>query len=144
VTAPQVAAWLERDFTRSEKLRLGLEIAAAYSRARWLLWRTDLPSTVAALRSVTADDEGSSPHARQAGLRLGRVVERALRRLPFDSRCLMRSLVLLSLLAQRGIHSVLVIAVTPEPEFRAHAWVEGDAVPFLEPAGEPFSRIVEV
>jgi hypothetical protein len=144
VTAPPAAELRDRGFSPREKAALGLEIVAAYSRARWLLWRTDLPTTVAALRSVTADDGGSSTHARQAGLRLGRVVDRALRRLPFDSRCLMRSLVLVSLLAQRGIHSVLVIAVTPEPEFRAHAWVESDGVPFLEPAGEPFSRIVEV
>ncbi len=49
---------------------------------------------------------------------------KTLRPLPFDSRCLARSLVLVSVLSRRGIDSVLVIGVAVEPKFTAHAWVE--------------------
>jgi hypothetical protein len=34
--------------------------------------------------------------------------------------------------------------VRSENEFVAHAWVERDGIPLLEPAGEPFARIVEL
>lgn len=137
-----VAVWLERGFTRREKVSLGFEIVRAYARARWLLWRTDLPTAVATLRaSVPA---GDTPDAQRAGVRLGQIVSRVLGRLPFDSRCLMRSLVLIDLLAARGLRATLVVAVTPEPEFRAHAWVERDDVPLLEPEGPPFERLVEI
>jgi hypothetical protein len=84
------------------------------------------------------------PHAERAGVRLGQAVGRTLRHLPFDSRCLMRSLVLTSLLARRSIDSSLVIAVQAEPGFRAHAWVERRGVPLLPPVGPPFRRIVEI
>jgi len=136
--------WLERPFTPREKLGLGLEIVRAYSRARWLLWRTDLPRTVAALRAVPSTEPTSPAYVLPAAVRLGQVVERTLGYLPFDSRCLMRSLVLTSILARRGMGSALVIAVASEPRFQAHAWVESEGVPLLEPAGPPFSRIVEV
>jgi len=144
VTAPPAAEWLERGFTPREKLGLALEIVRAYARARWLLWSTDLQTAVAALRAGAPDAVGNPAYTRRAGLRLGRTVARVLGPLPFDSRCLLRSLVLIGLLARRGIHSVLVIAVTSEPGFRAHAWVESDGVPLLEPAGPPFARIVEL
>lgn len=137
------ADWAERSFTPREKAGLALEILRAYSTARWLLWRRDLPTTVSALRA--ARGQGAAPeHALRAGVRLGRIVERALGPLPFDSRCLMRSLVLTSLLARRGIGSALVIAVASEPRFQAHAWVESEGTPLLEPAGPPFSRIAEL
>jgi len=82
--------------------------------------------------------------AARTGVRLGEAVGKTLRHLPFDARCLMRSLVLTSLLAQRGIESSFVIAVKPESEFIAHAWVEREGVALLEPAGPPFARIVEL
>ena len=138
------SGWLERGLSRREKARLGLEILRAYSRARWLLWRTDLPATLAALRASAAERATNSAEAGRTGVWLGQAVGKTLRHLPFDSRCLMRSLVLTSLLAQRGIDSSLVIAVKPESEFIAHAWVEREGVPLLEPAGPPFSRIVEL
>jgi len=141
-TAP-VPEWLDRSFSAREKLQLALEIVGSYARARWCLWRTDLPRTLEALRSVAPDREARWPDAERAGVRLGRVVGRTLRYLPFDSRCLMRSLVLTSLLARRGIDSSLVIAVKTEP-FGGHAWVERQHVPLLPPAGPPFLRIVEI
>jgi hypothetical protein len=136
------SAWLDRGLTPREKARLGGEIVAAYSRARWLLWRTDLPTTLDALRAGMPADEPEK--AARTGVRLGRAVGLTLRHLPFDSRCLMRSLVLTRILAKRGIGARLVIAVRSENEFVAHAWVERDGIPLLEPAGEPFARIVEL
>ncbi len=138
------AEWLERGLTPREKARLGGEIVAAYSRARWLLWRTDLPTTLRALRTRPPGESPGPADARRTGVRLGRAIGMTLRHLPFDSRCLMRSLVLVRLLSKRGIDSLLVIAVRSESEFVAHAWVEREGVPLLEPAGEPFSRIVEL
>jgi hypothetical protein len=136
--------WLDRGLTPREKAGLAREILAAYSRARWALWRTDLPTTLAALRAGAPERPGNPEEARRTGVRLGRAVGTTLRHIPFDSRCLMRSLVLTRLLAQRGIDSSLVIAVRSESDFVAHAWVERDGVPLLEPAGSPFSRIVEL
>ena len=140
----RTADWPNRSFSPREKLELGLEILFAYTRARWWLWRTDLPRTVSALRSGTQSDQAASEDPERAGARLGRVVGRTLRHLPFDSRCLMRSLVLTSLLARRGINSSLVIAVQSEAAFEAHAWVESRGVALLPPAEEPFRRIVEI
>jgi hypothetical protein len=54
-----------------------------------------------------------------------------LARLPTDSRCLVRSLVYLSLLSRRGIEGTLVIGARTEPEFAAHAWVEVEGEPML-------------
>ena len=137
------ADWTDRSFSLREKLGLGFEIVSAYARARWWLWRADLPRTVSALRQ----DRGrlSEPaDLERAGVRLGWVVGRTLRHLPFDSRCLMRSLVLTSLLARRGIDSELVIAVHPESGLEAHAWVESRGIALLPPAEPPFSRMVEI
>lgn len=144
MSTPPTVDWLDRGSSLREKVELGLEIVGAYARARWLLWRTDLPTTVAAIRTVDAPRSPMPPESRRTGLRLGRVIDKTLRHLPFDSRCLMRSLVLTSLLARRGIDSTLVIAVAPEPEFHAHAWVESDGAPLLEPAGPTFARMTEI
>jgi len=138
---------LEYRFSLAEKRQLAAEIAAAYVRVRWLLWRTgsDVPRTVERLRAVEpVGDPPGGEEADRAGLRLGRAVARGLSRLPFDSRCLMRSLVLLSLLARRGIHSTLVIAVRPGPTFESHAWVERDSVPLLHRGHPDLRRILEV
>lgn len=137
--------WLTRGLSPREKIELVVEIAAAYARARWLLRHSDLPTTVAALRSAPAPPRNTQVRdSTRAGLRLGRAMARTLRPIPFDSRCLMRSLVLTRLLARRGIQTSFVIAVRPDSEFVAHAWVERDGVPLLEPAEAEFARIVEL
>jgi hypothetical protein len=138
------ADWLERGLTPREKATLGLEIVRAYSRARWLLWRSDLPTTLTALRASPAPPLADRIQAGRTGVRLGKAIGKTLRHLPFDSRCLMRSLVLTSLLARRGIETSFVIAVKPDSELLAHAWVERDGVPLLEPAEDGFARIVEL
>lgn len=135
-----------------DKVRLAIEIAAAYTRVLWLLRRDGLPGTIATLRaSPHAADGGpavgASPQAAvdplTDGRRLGRAVVRTLAPLPRGSRCLTRSLVLLSLLARRGVAVDLVIAVQPsaDPSLDAHAWVEVDGSPLLVPALD-YGRLV--
>lgn len=140
----RTANWSDRSFSLREKVVLGIEIVSAYSRARWWLWRTDLPRTITALREAGSAYREGPADPERAGARLGRAVGRTLRHLPFDSRCLMRSLVLTRMLARRGIESSLVIAVQSEPGFEAHAWVESRGVALLPPAAQPFQRMVEM
>lgn len=133
--------------TPEEKLRLVPEILVDYARVRWLLWRRTLPEVVATLRGdeALADHPlafGSEEHLR--GLRLGRAVTRVLGLLPTDGRCLMRSLVLLSMLARRGQAVTLVLAARTEPDFLAHAWVERVGEPLLPPRGAHYKRLTEV
>jgi hypothetical protein len=123
------------------KAALVVEIVVMYGRVRWLLWRHDLPAVVATLRGtglLTTDLR------RQAiGARLGHGIEVTLRFVPFDARCLVRSLVLLGLLARRGISSTLVIGVDVEPAFSAHAWVESGGRALLPPL-DAGSRLTEL
>jgi hypothetical protein len=55
-----------------------------------------------------------------------------------------RSLVLTRLLARRGIASTLVIGTRTTPEFLAHAWVELQGTPLLDPGGGAFARLAEL
>ena len=68
---------------------------------------------------------------------------RALVLTPGGTRCLMRSLVLLRLLARRGIGDAeLIIAVQPGPAvLDAHAWVELDGRALLPP-GDGHERLL--
>ena len=131
----------------ARKLALGVEIFAAYARARWLLQRGDVPAAVQILRSVapSVGVHGRDARAEQLiGLRLGRAVVRVLGLLPSDSRCLVRSLVLTRLLARRGIPSSLVIGVASGPAFAAHAWVETGDVPLLSAHEPHYARLVRL
>jgi Transglutaminase-like superfamily len=128
---------------RVTKLALGLEILAAYARVRWLLWRCDLVTTLKRLR-VDGPGSRAPRHDGLGGQRLGNAVGRTLRVLPTDSRCLMRSLVLSSLLARRQIDSSLVIGVRSDPSFAAHAWVEQDGEALLPDGDEHYLRLVEL
>jgi hypothetical protein len=78
------------------------------------------------------------------GTRLGQAVGRTLRLLPTDDRCLLQSLVLTRLLADRGIDSLLVVGVLVEPEFAAHAWVESDDVPLLPTSPSAYARLIRM
>lgn len=99
---------------------------------------TDLDTALGKLRSRQA---GRS--ARQVddplfvAVRLGRAVMLVLSRLPTDRRCLVRSLVLSSMLARRGIPARLVLGVRPTTDepFLAHAWVEHEGSPVTPDEG---------
>jgi hypothetical protein len=126
------------------RLRLAAEIAATYVRARRLRARADLPSALEQLRAHDGAVTLRGNEARAAAIPLTRAARRALDLIPADSRCLMRSLVLTRLLARRGIDTTFVIAVRVDGGFGAHAWVELDDRPLLEPASAPFERLVEL
>jgi Transglutaminase-like superfamily len=122
------------------KVGLALETLAMYARVRWLLRRHGLERTVGAVRTrPVARDPLRDGRSRAAGARLARAASRTLSPLPADTRCLVKSVVVTSLLARHGIASTLVIAVKRDGAFIAHAWVEQDGRPVL-PAGDPALR----
>jgi transglutaminase superfamily protein len=128
----------------TRKLGLIVEILRTYVRIRLWLWKRELPAILNATRAqggpaVRTGDGGAYVN----GLRLGRAVGRVLSPLPADSRCLVRSLVLSSLLSRRGIESSLVIGVRPKPDFGAHAWVEHEGKPLLRDEEHVYRRLVE-
>jgi hypothetical protein len=108
--------------------------------------RQELPRLVAQLRAERPPSGRTLvfPDGRRDGLRLGRAVVRTLSVLPTDSRCLVRSLVLLRLLVRRQGSGSLVIGVQPTQgrELVAHAWIELDGRPLLDPGDGTFSRLL--
>jgi hypothetical protein len=57
----------------------------------------------------------------------------------------MRSLVLIRVMARRGLGSTLVLSTPPPgPGFEAHAWIEHAGVPLLPPAGPDHKQIVRL
>jgi Transglutaminase-like superfamily len=123
----------------AERAALVAEILATYVTVRWQVRRHDLPTAVAALRGgrrlAVVDREPR---------RLAAFAERIVARIPGDSRCLMRSLVVLAMLARRGIDVRLVVAARPTPDFAAHAWVERNGDPLLPTRGFGDARMAEL
>lgn len=129
-------------FGLGEKIALVLEILRAYA-AMWRVLRlSDVLQMAARAREVPTRGRVADPLEHLVARRLGKVVGMTLGVLPTDSRCLIRSLVLLRVLTRRAIPGILVIGVRRQPEFEAHAWVEHDGEPIL-PAGE-YTRLTEV
>jgi hypothetical protein len=122
--------------------RLAAEIIAAYLRARRELRRAPIATVVKRLREGRSSQREADPHALEEARRLGRAVVRALTVVPGDTRCLRRSLVLMQLLARRGISAQLVIGTRTSPDFLAHAWIEHDGEPVLSPGDGSFGRLV--
>lgn len=134
-----------RSLGAGERAGLGLEIAVAYIRAWQELRAAPIEQVVERLRSPGPQPAVESTHAElEEARRLGRAVVRTLRFLPGDTRCLRRSLVLLRLLARRGIGVRLVIGARTGPDFLAHAWVEYDGQPVLSALDGSFGRLVEL
>ena len=129
----------------AHKLSLVLELSSSYVLVRWWLRREPV-ADVAALARAPARTAADHPEAetRRLALRLAWVVQRWLGHLPGDTRCLTRSLVLMRLLARRGLESQLVIGVQADDGFAAHAWVEVDGVPLLDPVEFAAGRLVEI
>jgi hypothetical protein len=132
-------------FTVLDKVRLTSEILRIYLRVRWLMWRRPLPEVVERLRvrcdgsPIEETDSGAN-----GGWRYAVSVVKTLRLIPLDSRCLVRSLVLLAILARRDAATTLVIGVRSEPEFGAHAWIEDHGWPLLEPGDTEQGRLLEL
>jgi hypothetical protein len=125
-----------------ERASLVGEIVVTYAVVRWHVRRRDLPAAVARLR--TGARPGSSGSLAGDERRLAATAERVLSRLPGDSRCLTRSLVVLAMLARRGIEVRLVLAARPSPTFAAHAWVEHSGQPLLPTRGFGDARLTEL
>jgi len=139
-----IRAVLDERWTFSRKASLVLEILSTYVRARWLLARREFPAVLASLRKGTERPGLSTLDQQLVGVRLGRAVERPSRRLPTDSRCLIKSLVLTRLLARRGIRADLVIGVRREDGLQAHAWLEKDGVALIDDGGGAYERLTEL
>lgn len=141
-----IAASKRRDgrLSHPERLRLAVEILAAYGQAKLALRRAPIAEAVAGLREKSPPAAPPTPQSLAEALRLGRAVTRLLRFFPGDTRCLARSLVLTRLLAGRGIEAKLVIGARTQPEFLAHAWVEHAGDPVLDPGENAFGRLVEL
>jgi hypothetical protein len=125
------------------KVRLVFEILGTYLRARRVLRHNDVRDALVAMRSGRSRHNKVDSSAVAQGIRLGRAVSRTLSLLPFDSRCLITSVVLTSLLSRRGIDNTVVIGVRPGDVFGAHAWVEVGGQPVI-PRGSDFPRLVEL
>jgi len=131
-----------RRLTLREKLALIIEILTAYVTMWRTLGRPDVLGMAAKARDVSHGPRLTDPLEHQVARRLGKVVGKVLRVLPTDSRCLIRSLVLVRILSRRAIPSTIVIGVRKDSDFEAHAWVEHDGEPIL-PAG-PYTRLMEM
>jgi hypothetical protein len=136
------------DLTRHaplSRLKLGAEILFAYVRVRATMRNSEPSDAVAKLRMYAHRHPLAGYEDRDlvAGWRLGRAVMKTLRPLPTDSRCLMRSLTLLTIMERRGLSPKLVIAVKPEP-FGAHAWIELRGQPLLPESDPGYERITEL
>lgn len=137
-------------FSKWTKARLVLEIAATFPRARLAAQSDDdIRAALARLRGTT-EVQGDLPPGPDAttqillGQHLGRAVARTMRYLPGDTRCLTQSLVLITMLSHRSIPSTLVLGVSPDGGFSAHAWVELNGIPLLPAREDVFRRLVEL
>jgi transglutaminase superfamily protein len=133
-------------FTLRQKVGLAREILGSYLRQRRRMRGDDkLPTVLAELRRPLVDDgtERIELDDQLTGIRLGRAVSRTLAPVP-DARCLMRSLVLVDLLARRGIAASFVLGVRSGPDFEAHAWVEKGGVALLPPYEGEYERLVDL
>jgi hypothetical protein len=126
-----------------ERGRLAAEILATYAQVRREMRRGPIESVLARLRRRTVAAAPRSATLAESQ-RLGRAVSKTLALAPGDTRCLVRSLVLIGLLDRRRIAAALVIGARSEPEFLAHAWVEQEGTAILHPGDGSFGRLVEL
>jgi hypothetical protein len=125
-----------------ERLALVAEVLITYVVVRRQVRRHDLPRAVAALREERRPSYVALVAREPRTLAVA--AERVVARIPGDSRCLMRSLVVLAMLARRGVDARLILAARPTPDFAAHAWVERDGHPLLPTRGFGDARLTEL
>jgi hypothetical protein len=122
-----------------QKASLAAEIFTTYMHARRLLRRHSLPQALQTLRGRPGEASAAQGNAAEpapgqivTAVKLGRAVTRTLRALPTDDRCLIRSVTLAALLADREIDCRVVIGARAGSDFSAHAWVEVAHLSVLE------------
>jgi hypothetical protein len=114
------------------RLRLTIEVVMVYATLVRVVRSDDLPAMVKAARAAPFGRITVPPAEEHAtAIRLGQIVGRVFRVLPMDSRCLIRSLVLIRLLERRSIPATLQVGVKTSGDFGAHAWVEHDDIAVL-------------
>lgn len=150
MTVPADRALIRRRLTARltprQKLGLAREILGSYLRQRRRMRHDEKLRTVLdELRRplVEVATERSELDDQLTGIRLGRAVSRTLAPVP-DARCLLRSLVLVDMLARRGIAASFVLGVRAGPDFEAHAWVEKGGVSLLPPYEGEYERLVDL
>jgi hypothetical protein len=127
------------------KLPLAVEVIGAYVPLRRAVRHNDLRAMVRTARTPRRGRVAVPSHDHAAiARRLGCAVRRTLEPLPTDTRCLVRSLVLVRLLERRSVAATLVIGVNHQQDgtLTAHAWVEHQGSPVL-PAGS-YERLIEI
>ena len=131
-----------RDAARSH----GAGGRGAASPTRWCAGRSGAATCPPAVAALRARRGGATPRGPLDAdeRRLAAAAVRVLERLPGDSRCLTRSLVVLAMLARRGIDVRLVLAARPTPTFSAHAWVERGGRPLLPTRDFDDARLAEL
>jgi hypothetical protein len=118
----------------SLRVRIVAEVLMTYAHVRRLLAQHDIAAVVGILRDGIED--GLAPEtARRVAARLRNPVFRTLTVFPWDSRCLMRSLVLLRMMSRRGARCDLLIGARGGSDFAAHAWIEYRGQPVLPTLG---------
>lgn len=125
---------------------LTLEVLSVYAKVRWLVLRRGPVDAAATLRGGLLEHLAPDTDGLRVlrSLLFGRAVMRVLTAVPTDSRCLMRSLVLTTTLARRGIYAPVVIGVRSQPAFAAHAWVEVDGRAILPTDEANYRRLAEM
>ena len=126
-------------FLPPAKLRLRAEIAWTTLRVRRLIRRNDLSAALDRCRNAAAPIEPAP--SRDEVVRVARAVRRTLGALPGDSRGAIASLVLIAVLARRGVAASLVVG-RPRNGYGAHAWVEVGGLPALPAAKDKFAHLV--
>ena len=127
------------------KMRLALEIVAIYGATRLRLVHNRLKLANHVPRVDPERAAGlSSEQTDTVAVYLSFAAVRILGWLPTHSSCLVRSLVVLRLLARWGVESCLVIGVRlMDDSLAAHAWVEYRGIPLLDSGGGDFVRLLE-
>jgi hypothetical protein len=124
---------------RPARLWMDAQLVWTTIRVRRLLRRNDLRTALARCRP--AGRHATRAPAQEEIVRVGRAVREVVGRLPGDSRPLVSSLVLIAVLARRGVDASLVIGVREGNRFDAHAWVEVGEAPALPVKGK-FAQLV--
>lgn len=133
----------DRRLPAATKLLLAVAILRSYILVRRSLSRFGLEQTLSAAREGTVSPKVRiTGESRYVAWKLTCAVQRVLDRVPGGSKCLARSLVLTAMLASREIESVLVIGVSADGGFAAHAWVEVDDFPLLPAYEADYARLV--
>jgi hypothetical protein len=127
-----------------ERLRVICEVIGTYPMVRWTLRHVELEEAVRRTRRGAPLRETYVPQEGNVAFRLAWIVEAILDRLPGDTRCLTRTLVLVRMLSRRGIGCAVVLGVRVAPEFGAHAWPELAGRPLMVPIEATGQRLLEL